>query len=80
MPYITSIERMGREEGRKEGLLEGVRLGLEIRFGEAGLALMPEVQALDEALVRRIQEALIQGSSLDEVRQIWGPAPHAEDR
>ena len=88
MPYITSIERMGREEGRvegrkeglkegrvegrKEGLLEAVRLGLELRFGDAGLVLMPEVQALDdEALLRRVQEALIRGSSLEEVRRIW---------
>jgi len=76
MRYITSIERMGREDGRKdgrkEGLLEGVRLALELRFGDAGLALMPEVQALDdEALLRRIQEALIRGSSLEDVRRIW---------
>ena len=67
MPYITSIERMGREDGlkeglekgrekgRKEGLLEAVRLALELRFGDEGLALMPEVQALaDEALLRCI--------------------------
>jgi hypothetical protein len=49
-----------------------VRLGLELRFGEAGLALMPEVQPLDEETLLRIQEALIRGSSLDEVRQLWG--------
>ena len=49
-----------------------MRLELELRFGDAGLALMPEVQALDdEALLRRIQEALIRGSSLEDVRRIW---------
>ena len=87
MPYITSIERMGREEGRKEGreegreegrkegLLQAVRLALELRFGEAGLALMPEVQPLDDAMLLRIQAALIRGSSLDEVQAIWQVAP-----
>lgn len=41
MPYITSIERMGRQEGLKEGLKEGLERGrrdavvdiLEARFG-----------------------------------------------
>ena len=83
MPYITSIERMGREEGRKEGreegrkegLLQAVRLALELRFGEAGLALMPEVQPLDDATLLRIQEALIRGSNLDDVRRIWQATP-----
>ncbi len=27
MPYITSVERIGREEGRKEGLEEGRQKG-----------------------------------------------------
>jgi flagellar biosynthesis/type III secretory pathway protein FliH len=84
MPYITSIERIGHqrgleegrkeglEEGLKEGMREGIRMDLKLRFGAEGLALMPEVQALqDEALLRRILEALIRGSSLEEVRQIW---------
>jgi hypothetical protein len=51
MPYITSIEEMGRQEGRQEGHEEGFRKGLqtgaitarqkavfeaiEVRFGEA---------------------------------------------
>jgi hypothetical protein len=45
------------------------------RDGEAGLALMPEVQPLDDAMLLRIQAALIRGSSLDEVQAIWQVAP-----
>ena len=37
MPYITSIERMGREEGREEGRVEALRENiveaLQVRFG-----------------------------------------------
>jgi hypothetical protein len=84
MPYITSIERLGHqrglEEGRNEGLQEGLRKGLleairmdlEHHFGAEGLALMPELQALeDQALILRVHQALISGASLEEVRRIW---------
>lgn len=33
MPYITSIERIGRQEGRQEALREGILDILEARFG-----------------------------------------------
>jgi flagellar biosynthesis/type III secretory pathway protein FliH len=64
--------KKGLEEGVKKGLLEAVRMDLEHHFGAEGLALMPEVQALeDQALIRRVHQALIRGVSLEEVRQIW---------
>jgi hypothetical protein len=64
--------KKGLKEGVKEGLLEAIRMALELHFGAEGLALLPEVQALeDQALIRRIHEALVRGASLEEVRQIW---------
>ena len=84
MRYITSIERIGHkrgleegakrglEEGLRKGLLEAIRMDLEHRFGAEGLALMPELQALeDQTLILRVHQALISGVSLEEVRQIW---------
>ena len=60
MPYVTSFERLAREEGRQEGhqegrqegrqeglragLLEGIELGLKIRFGAEGLQDFPAIQ------------------------------------
>jgi hypothetical protein len=64
VPYITSVEPHGREEGKREGLLEGKRegllegkregllraaaLGLKLKFGAEGLELMPAIQAIAE--------------------------------
>jgi hypothetical protein len=64
MPYITSIEEMGRKEGRQEGRLEGRREGLregaiialqkavldalEVRFGEAPKSLRQTIEATQD--------------------------------
>jgi hypothetical protein len=80
MPYVTSIERLGIKKGREEGLKEGlkkglldaIRVSLKVRFGKQGLALMPELQSIqDEAVLIRIQEALVRGLSLEALRKIW---------
>ena len=54
MPYVTSIERLGREEGRVEGRVEGradalrenVLDILDARFGEVPFSLREGVNAL----------------------------------
>lgn len=69
MTFITTPERVareegleqgleqgreqGREEGREEGLLEGIESLLELRFAAEGLALMPEIQQIRDANVLR---------------------------
>src|SRR5262249_36604305 len=40
MPYITSFEHFGRAQG----LLEGIEVTLEVKFGEEGLKLIPEIR------------------------------------
>jgi predicted transposase YdaD len=66
MPYVTSIERIGREEGRQEGLQkgreEGLQKGLELgRVETLRQAIMEVIEARFEApsqqLRRRIQTA-----------------------
>jgi predicted transposase YdaD len=59
MPYITSIERIGRRQGRQEGRLEGreegrllaardaVRLVLESRFGHVPASIIERLAQLD---------------------------------
>ena len=48
MPYITSIERMGREEGRLEALREGILEVLEARFGPLPSALRQRMSAEED--------------------------------
>ena len=51
MPYVTSIERLAREEGHKEGRQEGVAEGLQI--------------AILELLERKSQESAGQACAID---------------
>ena len=96
MPFITTPERIGREEGRAEGRAEGrtegllkgrtegrtegqtegrtegIEVALEIKFGEAGLQLMPEIQAIaDEAKLKVILRAIPTAASLEDLRRMW---------
>ena len=88
MSYITSIERLGREEGREEGLREGrkegreealregllkaLTFGLEFKFGEAALQLMPELEALTTAeQIEAVLDRLRTATNLDEVRAVY---------
>jgi predicted transposase YdaD len=82
MPYITSTERLAREEGRNEGREEGrnealqamvdaVSLTLELKFGEEGSEFAREIrQVTSLAKLTAIQRAVRAGKSLDELRDV----------
>jgi hypothetical protein len=83
MPYVTSIERLakkeGREEGRQEGRQEGaraellhtIRTGLKAKFGVAGSRLMAKVRGIDDLPRLRILAAsLIRVESLRDFRDL----------
>jgi hypothetical protein len=68
MPYVMSIEGVGRQAG----LREGIETALKIRFGEAGLQLMPEIRTIyDEDQLRAVLKALETATSPKEVRRLW---------
>lgn len=72
----------GRVEGRADGLAEGLYKGLEAlldaRFGDSGLALLPEIRQLgDIARLQSVLQAARHAASLDEVRRaIQGSQPN----
>jgi hypothetical protein len=79
MPYITSIERMGREEGLQQGRQEGLQQGLvaarqkavhdalEIRFGEVADSIRQRIESIqDEARLRALHKSAIQAGSIEE--------------
>jgi hypothetical protein len=86
MPYLSTIERIamekgeekglekgrekGREEGR-EGLRAGIRLGLKLRFGDAGLALLPALEEIkDLGRLRSLLDALERIERIEEFRAL----------
>lgn len=80
MTYITYGERIGLERGRVEGRVEGqvqglqeaITFGLELKFGAAGAALLPEIgQIADPTLLQAIMARLKTATTLDDVRAIY---------
>jgi hypothetical protein len=76
MPFITSVERVAREEGRQEGrreeLLAGLEVALELKFGAAGLALLPEIKQIAQVdRLKAIQQALRGAATPEELRRLW---------
>ena len=72
MGMIQEAREEGIQQGRREGLREGIQLVLEVKFGEAGLALMPAIQAIQNPdLMRKIKEALRTAGSPEEIRLLW---------
>ncbi len=68
MPYVTSVERLAKEEG----LLEGIEACLKLRFGAPGLQLMPELRELsDVERLRAVLHAIETATSLDDLRRLY---------
>jgi len=84
MRYVTSVERIGREEGREqgreegrqeglsEGLLAGIELALKLKFGPAGQEIIPEIRRLTGlALIRAVYARIETATTIDDVRQVY---------
>ncbi len=75
MPYVSSFERLAREEGRQEGrreeLVEMIALVLSRKFGEEGAQHLPAIRAItDVDQLHAIRDALLLDQSLAEIRQL----------
>lgn len=70
MPFITTPEWYGR----CAGLRQGIESLLRVRFGDAGLQLMPEIREVyEEEKLQAILKALETAASPEAVRQLWSP-------
>jgi flagellar biosynthesis/type III secretory pathway protein FliH len=79
MPYVTSIERLGREEGHKEGHEEGYKAGrqegealvlmrlIELKFGPPSEAVRAQINAADAETLLRWSERILTAQTLDQV-------------
>jgi hypothetical protein len=68
MPFMTIWERMAR----MEELLAGIELCLDLKFGEKGLQLLPEIRQFTsvEAL-REVLQAIRTAATPEEVARPW---------
>lgn len=76
----------GRQEGRVErilelevqcraGLLTGIEVALDLKFGAAGLALLPEVRAIwDVTLLEAVLNSIRGAANVEELRAVYRTA------
>jgi predicted transposase YdaD len=65
-------QQRGIQQGMRRGLLSGIALGLDLKFGSAGLQLLPEIREIENVeRLEAIAEAIKTVSTLDELRQIY---------
>lgn len=78
MPYITSIERWGREDGLKEGLEQGLNQGrreaifdtLEARFGQVPDSIRSKLEELSKLeRLRELGRLAVTVESLEEYQR-----------
>ena len=79
VPYVTSIERHGIEKGKIEGKIEGeiatwlasIELHLEHKFGEAGLALLPQIGTInDPQKLKELLKAILTAATVADVSKL----------
>ena len=67
--------QQGLQRGIREGLLAGIELGLELKFGSAGLPLLPEIYKIEDVdVLRAIHQGLKMVTAVDELCHIYQPA------
>jgi hypothetical protein len=71
MPYVTSIERVAKAEGRVEELWNSLATSLQYKFGAAGKRLLPRIHKLrDVEQLRALHQTILEADSLGDIRQL----------
>jgi len=70
MPYITSVERTGREEGLQQGLQQGLLEALDERFGDVPAPISGAIHQIEnQDRLRFLMRQVIRSASLEEFQQ-----------
>ncbi len=68
MPFVSIAERMTLVKG----LLEGIEVALDVKFGDAGLELMPDIRQIrDPDLLRKVLAKIKTADSPEDLRRVW---------
>ena len=69
---LNAAMEKGIEKGRLKEVLNGIALGLDLKFGEAGLKLLPEIKKISELkMLLAIHNAIRSSKNVEELRQIY---------
>jgi hypothetical protein len=69
MPFMTTPERLIREES----LLKGIAMCLKLKFGAPGLELLPELRLQNLEKLEAVLEAIETAASPADLRRVWAP-------
>jgi predicted transposase/invertase (TIGR01784 family) len=62
----------GIEKGRVKEIINGIELGLDLKFGEPGLKLLPEINKINKLkTLMAIHNAIRSSKNVEELRQIY---------
>jgi hypothetical protein len=68
MPFINTFQRAALEKG----LLQGIEVALDLKFGDEGLELMPELREIqDHVLLGKVLAKIKTADSPDDLRRVW---------
>ncbi len=80
MPYVTSVERLAREQGREQGLLEGIEAVLRTRFGTRAELILAEVRKLSNAeILRQVLHAAQTVERPEDLAMLWSGTGEGEN-
>jgi len=76
MQVIGNVEKRGykrgMQQGMREGILKAIKLGLDLKFGAAGMKLYPEIKKVkDIDILDAISECIRSAASLADVERIY---------
>ncbi len=71
MPFVDFFER----SGINKGMLRAIESTLRTKFGEEGVGLLPQIEALNDAdKFLALNQAIVRAANLEEVRRAWAAA------
>ena len=69
-------EKRGEHRGLRQGLLDGIELALELRFGVAGLQLLPEIIRIDDVgVLKAVHNGIRSVARPEDLRQFYRATP-----
>ena len=69
---LNAAKKEGIEKGRLKEILNGIELGLDLKFCEPGLKLVPEINKISQLkTLLAIHNGIRSSDSVEELRQIY---------